>query len=190
MKSKVIQINMQPLKLSTRIFCTGILIFLVSCASKVPLNELARSELRSANSDSSLGMQNDSSSGVLSPREIKAVDLTGLPLDATANIVYFDFDSYVIKPEFLGLLELKAKQLKGNSGRKVLLSGHTDESGGREYNLALGQKRAEAVKRSLGIFGVAESQLEAVSYGKEKLAVQGSGEAAGEKNRRVEISNR
>jgi peptidoglycan-associated lipoprotein len=77
-----------------------------------------------------------------------------------------------------------------NNAVKVALSGHTDESGGREYNLALGQKRAEAVKRSLSILGVPEAQMEAVSYGKEKPAVQGTGDAAGERNRRVEIAAR
>ena len=74
--------------------------------------------------------------------------------------------------------------------KKVVIEGHTDERGGREYNLALGQKRAEAVRSRLGLLGVAESQVEAVSFGKEKPAVQGSTEAAMEKNRRAEISYR
>jgi peptidoglycan-associated lipoprotein len=67
------------------------------------------------------------------------------------------------------------------------LEGHTDERGGREYNLALGQKRAEAVRQALSLLGVPESQLEAVSYGKEKPAAQGAAEADLAKNRRVEI---
>jgi peptidoglycan-associated lipoprotein len=69
----------------------------------------------------------------------------------------------------------------------VALEGHTDERGGREYNLALGQRRAEAVRRALALLGVADSQMEAVSFGKEKPAVPGSDEAAWAKNRRVEI---
>jgi len=69
----------------------------------------------------------------------------------------------------------------------VALEGHTDERGGREYNLALGQRRAEAVRRALAVLGVSDNQMEAVSFGKEKPAVPGSDEAAWAKNRRVEI---
>ncbi|WP_394757072.1 OmpA family protein, partial [Rhodoferax sp.] len=73
---------------------------------------------------------------------------------------------------------------------KVAIEGHTDERGGREYNLALGQKRAEAVRSALGLLGVADSQVEAVSFGKEKPAVQGGDEAVMAKNRRAEIRYR
>jgi peptidoglycan-associated lipoprotein len=71
-----------------------------------------------------------------------------------------------------------------------VIEGHTDDRGGREYNLALGQKRAEAVRRALGLLGVADAQLDAVSFGKEKPAVQGSDEASMAKNRRVEVTYR
>jgi peptidoglycan-associated lipoprotein len=101
--------------------------------------------------------------------------------------VYFDFDSYVIKPEFQSLLEAHARFLKANPSRKVSIEGHTDERGGREYNLALGQKRAEAVRRALALLGVSDSQMEAVSFGKEKPALEGHDEAAWAKNRRAEI---
>jgi peptidoglycan-associated lipoprotein len=104
-----------------------------------------------------------------------------------ARLVYFDYDSYAIKPEFQSLIEAHARFLKANTGRKVSLEGHTDERGGREYNLALGQRRAEAVRRALALLGVADNQMEAVSFGKEKPAVPGSGEEAWAKNRRVEI---
>ena len=107
-----------------------------------------------------------------------------------ARVVYFDYDSFVIKPEFQALIEANAKVIKASAGRKIVLEGHADERGGREYNLALGQKRAEAVRRALNLLGVADSQLEAVSFGKEKPAVQGTGEAVWAKNRRVEISYR
>jgi len=107
-----------------------------------------------------------------------------------ARLVYFDYDSFVIKPEFQALVEANARVIKANPGRKVVLEGHADERGGREYNLALGQKRAEAVRRALTLLGVPDGQLEAVSFGKEKPAVQGTGEAVWAKNRRVEISYR
>jgi peptidoglycan-associated lipoprotein len=111
-------------------------------------------------------------------------------LPAGPRIVYFDFDSYVIKPEFQSLIETHARFIVADKGRKAAIEGHTDERGGREYNLALGQKRAEAVRRALGLLGVGDNQVEAVSFGKEKPAVQGTGEDAMARNRRAEISYR
>mgnify|MGYP002720417524 FL=1 len=104
--------------------------------------------------------------------------------------MYFDYDSFVIRPEFQSVIEAHAKYLNANKGRKVTLEGNTDERGGREYNLALGQKRAEAVRKALLLLGVSDNQLEAVSFGKEKLAAQGGSEEAMAKNRRTEISYR
>ncbi|MDF2462295.1 MAG: pal [Ramlibacter sp.] len=104
-----------------------------------------------------------------------------------ARIVYFDYDSYVIKPEFQSLIEAHARFLKSNNGRRVNIEGHTDERGGREYNLALGQRRSEAVRRALGLLGVTDTQVEAVSFGKEKPAAPGSDEASWAKNRRAEL---
>lgn len=107
-----------------------------------------------------------------------------------SRLVYFDYDSYVIKPEFQALIDAHARHIKADKSRKVVIEGHTDERGGREYNLALGQRRAEAVRRALGLLGVADSQVEAVSFGKEKPVAQGSNEAAWSQNRRAEISYR
>lgn len=104
-----------------------------------------------------------------------------------ARIVYFDYDSYVIKPEFQSLIEGHARFLKANNARRVNIEGHTDERGGREYNLALGQRRSEAVRRALALLGVPDGQMEAVSFGKEKPAAPGADEAAWAKNRRAEI---
>ncbi len=104
-----------------------------------------------------------------------------------ARIIYFDYDSYVIKPEFQALIEAHSRFLKANNRRRVSIEGHTDERGGREYNLALGQRRSEAVRRALGLLGVPDSQIEAVSFGKEKPAAPGSDEAAWAQNRRAEI---
>lgn len=104
-----------------------------------------------------------------------------------ARIIYFDYDSYVIKPEFQSLIEGHARYLKANKARHVSIEGHTDERGGREYNLALGQRRSEAVRRALGLLGVNDTQVEAVSFGKEKPAAPGSDEESWAKNRRAEI---
>lgn len=107
---------------------------------------------------------------------------------ASARIVYFDFDSYVVKAEGQSVIENNARFLKANTTRKAVIEGHTDEVGGREYNLALGQRRSEAVRRALGLLGVPDTQIEAVSFGKEKPAVTGGGEQA--QNRRAEITYR
>lgn len=114
------------------------------------------------------------------------------PLDdakgALANrSVYFDFDRYDVKEEFNPMLSAHAKYLTGHQSRKVLVQGNTDERGGQEYNLALGQKRAVAVTKSLSVLGVPESQMEAVSLGKEKPKALGHDEAAWAENRRADI---
>ena len=109
---------------------------------------------------------------------------------ALERVVYFDFDSFEIRPEFAPVLEANARYLAADGSRRLALEGHTDERGGREYNLALGQKRAEAVRRAMGLLGVRDSQMEAVSFGEEKPALTGFDEAAFAKNRRVELTYR
>jgi len=153
---------------------------MAGCSSGVKLND-ASVEDRNAN---------NATSGVT------GVDLTGSDIAAdggprnVGRVVYFDFDSYVVKPEAQGLVDANARFLKADASRKVVVEGHTDERGGREYNLALGQKRAEAVRRSLNLLGVQDSQVEAVSFGKEKPAAEGANEAAYAQNRRAELSYR
>jgi peptidoglycan-associated lipoprotein len=88
------------------------------------------------------------------------------------------------------MIEAHAKALGSNRAKRMALEGHTDDRGGREYNLALGQKRAEAVLKTLVLLGVQDSRLEAVSFGEERPAAQGSDEAAWAKNRRVELKDR
>lgn len=168
---------------------------LVACASDVPLSEVPVSD-RSTETVAPLAQGNVSSSaqgsgapaGGVSPVQVGGVG-SSQP-DQLARVVYFDFDSFVVKPEFTPLLEANARYLKADAQRRVSLEGHTDERGGREYNLALGQKRAEAVRRTLSLLGVSEQQMEPVSFGEEKPASSGADEAANAKNRRVEISYR
>ncbi|MFZ6873428.1 peptidoglycan-associated lipoprotein Pal [Undibacterium sp. Di27W] len=101
--------------------------------------------------------------------------------------VYFDFDQYVVKTEYSGTVNAHSKYLSSNKGKKILIQGNTDERGGREYNLALGQKRAEAVRKSMALLGVPDAQMEAVSMGKEKPKATGSDEASWAENRRADI---
>ncbi len=104
--------------------------------------------------------------------------------------MYFDFDSFVIRAEARPIIEAHGRRLRADDKLRVALEGHTDDRGGREYNLGLGQKRADAVRKALSLMGVADSQMEAVSFGKEKPAVPGTSEAAMQENRRVEINYR
>lgn len=133
--------------------------------------------------------------GGTSQSPVTSVDLTRN--DGGANgmsnlphTVYFDFDSFVVKDEFRPVIEANAKALTADRRRHVAVEGHTDERGGREYNLALGQKRAEAVAKSMTLLGANDNQIESVSFGEERPAVQGSDEAAWAKNRRAEIMPR
>lgn len=103
------------------------------------------------------------------------------------RVIYFEFDSAVIDSRFQPIIDVHATYLKANPGFKVILQGHADERGSREYNLALGQRRAESVRQALSLLGVPDGQMEAVSFGEEKPAVQGSNEEAWRMNRRTEI---
>ncbi|WP_423198126.1 MULTISPECIES: peptidoglycan-associated lipoprotein Pal [unclassified Cupriavidus] len=126
-------------------------------------------------------------------RAVQPVDVSRDPLNdpngpLAKRSVYFDFDSYTVKSDYQGMLSAHAQYLNANKGRKVLIQGNTDERGTSEYNLALGQKRAEAVRRSLGSLGVSDSQMEAVSLGKEKPKATGHDEASWAENRRADIA--
>jgi peptidoglycan-associated lipoprotein len=101
--------------------------------------------------------------------------------------IYFDYDSYQVKDEYSSLLSHHAKFLAQNGQYKMLIQGNADERGSREYNLALGQKRAEAVKKSLMLLGVKEDQLESVSLGEEKPACTESAESCWSQNRRGDM---
>ncbi len=105
----------------------------------------------------------------------------------SSRSIFFDFDSFVVKDEYRSVLEAHAGYLRARRDARVILQGNTDERGSREYNLALGQKRAEAVRRALGVLGVPDAQMEAVSFGEEKLRNEGDTDAAHAENRRTDI---
>jgi len=109
---------------------------------------------------------------------------TGMPL---SRVFYFDYDKAMLQPDSLAILELHAGFLKNNSDRRVVIDGFTDERGTREYNLALGERRAESVATFLVSQGVRRSQIDVVSYGEERPADAGHSEAAWAKNRRAEL---
>ena len=114
---------------------------------------------------------------------------SGLSEEAALRAIttfYFEYDSSDLKPEAMRALDVHAKDLKGN-GARVVLEGHTDERGTREYNMALGERRAQAVQRYLVLQGVSPAQLELVSYGEERPVATGSDDSAWAQNRRVEL---
>ena len=114
------------------------------------------------------------------------------PLKDPGNIlskrsVYFDYDSSVIKDEFKPLITAHAQYLTRNRSAKIVIQGNTDERGSREYNIALGQRRADSVKQMMVLLGAQEGQIESVSFGEEKPRATGSDEAAFSENRRGDI---
>ncbi len=119
------------------------------------------------------------------PYDIAALKDPKSPL--AKRSIYFDYDSYVVKDEYKALLDHHAKFLVKNTQFKMLIQGNADERGSREYNLALGQKRAEAVKKALQLLGVAETQLESVSLGEEKPACMDQSESCWSQNRRGDM---
>lgn len=126
------------------------------------------------------------------PRSTTEAAPTLNPLTDPNNIlsrrsVYFEFDSFVVKDEYKSLVGAHAGYLRSNPNAKVLLQGNTDERGSREYNLALGQKRADAVRYAMTLSGAKESQIESVSLGEEKPQASGHDEASWAENRRVDI---
>ncbi len=158
---------------------TAALLVLAACSTPVPKDN---------------GMDNQGNNGTPPGQSgVVTVDQgplpgTALPPDvAAAHSVYFDYDSYIVKDDSRPVIVTNANFLK-KTGRHVILQGNTDERGGSEFNLALGQKRAEAVRKQLTLLGVPDGQLEAVSFGKEKPQAQGHDESAWAQNRRVDFS--
>jgi peptidoglycan-associated lipoprotein len=148
---------------------------LAACHSGVKLNENA--------SKGAVGTQPNPNA--VAPVTVDELNNPNSPL--AKRSIYFDFDSYTVKDSDLSTLQAHAKYLAGHPDRHILIQGNTDERGTSEYNLALGQKRAEAVRNVLKQYGVQDSQMEAVSLGKEKPVADGHDEAAWAQNRRGDI---
>ena len=167
--------------LKRTIYSLAIVALIAGCSSGTKLNDAPVTD-RSGTAGGQQGSSTAVAPVTIDPNASTAQGPVGIE-----RIVYFDYDSYTVKPEFQALIDGHARFLKANQQRRVSIEGHTDERGGREYNLALGQKRSEAVRRALTLLGVNDAQIEAVSFGKEKPAAQGSGEEAWAQNRRAEI---
>lgn len=140
---------------------------LTACATKVPLDGSAQTDVKTVDVTNGIG-----SDGVPAP---------------AARSVYFDTDSYIVRADGQSVVNSHADFLIKNRGQRVMIQGNTDERGTAEYNLALGQRRSEAVRQALSLRGVQANQLESVSLGKEKPKATGSNEAAWAENRRADV---
>ncbi len=181
---------------TTRIFAAltisaGITL-LSACASNIPLDEPVTTSSSTANQ----GTNRSAGGATTGTGSVVSVDTTGTSGATTGKTpplersVYFDYDSFIIKDDYKNVIESNVRFINNNKTSRVVIEGNTDERGGREYNLALGQKRAEVVKRAMTLLGVPEAQIEAVSFGKEKPKATGSDEAAWAENRRSDINYR
>jgi peptidoglycan-associated lipoprotein len=175
------------------IAATAAALSIAACSSSVKLDDPAPIEDRSnmpADGSAAAGGATTNPAGSSRPITPITIDTKDPLKDPNSPLakrsIYFDFDSFAIKDEYRSTLEAHAKYLTANRAKKAVIQGNTDERGSREYNLALGQKRAEAVRRALVALGVTESQLEAVSLGEEK-ARSGSDDAAQAENRRADL---
>ena len=123
-------------------------------------------------------------------RELPQAQAAGAAASGPAGaplVIYFEYDSSDIRADFAGAISAHARHLAANGAARVRLEGHTDERGTREYNIALGERRSQAVRRALLLQGATDAQVTTVSYGEERPAVEGSEESAWARNRRVEI---
>jgi peptidoglycan-associated lipoprotein len=162
-------------------------IVLAACGSSVKLDENAAATDEKSASGAAGGGGADSR-GVASVTAGERDPLNDPSSPLAKRSIYFDFDSYTVRDEYRGTIDAHARYLVSNTNRKVIVQGNTDDRGSREYNLALGQKRAEAVRKALVALGVADAQVEAVSFGEEKPRAAGSDEASWAENRRADLA--
>lgn len=144
---------------------------LAACSS-VPLDQSA--------SGSGSGTDSASSGQIMDPFNPQS------PL-AQQRSVYFDFNSYTVPDQYRSLVEMHSSYLSANTQQRIRIEGNADARGGSEYNLALGQRRSDAVARMMSLFGVSSTQIEAISFGKEKPKAMGNTEADFAENRRADI---
>ena len=169
----------------------GLALLLSACASGVKLNDVPVEDKSGAAvsapaTDSKANAASEAKSSVAPVSTVTSDNLAAGP-NGVAKIIYFDYDSFVVKAEFQNAIEAHAQFLKNNPRAKVSLEGHTDERGSREYNVALGDRRARSIASILMMKGVPQNQINIVSYGKEKPAVSGHDESAWSRNRRATI---
>jgi len=183
---------MTPIHFSRAALVAAAFVFTLAGCSSVPLDDSAGAPIVDATA--STGTTTGPNPRAVAPVDAQAgrgLDPLNDPNNALSKrSVFFDFDSFVVKSEYQPVVQTHGGFLGTNKQRRVTVEGHTDERGGREYNLALGQKRAEAVKQRLMLLGVTDAQIETVSFGEEKPRGSGAGEDAWAQNRRADLNYR
>jgi peptidoglycan-associated lipoprotein len=174
-----------------RLLAIGLLVcgaaLLAGCPKKPTVSEPASTASQVPASSATTGAGNGPSTSGSPYGSDSGANGPGVNGPLAGRVIYFDFDKAEIKPEFADLITTFAKNLVAHPNLKLRLEGNTDERGTREYNIGLGERRAQAVRRALMLQGVAESQLTTVSFGAERPAVEGDDESAWSQNRRVEL---
>jgi peptidoglycan-associated lipoprotein len=164
----------------------GLAVIAAACSSEPTRNEAPVTDRGATTTPSTSG----GTGSTTQPAE--NANVQGNPLRDPGSIlskrsVYFDFDSNVVKDEFRGMVQAHARYMADHRDARARIEGNCDERGSREYNLALGQRRAEAVKKIMTVLGAQDARIETTSYGEEKPAAAGHDEAAWAKNRRADI---
>jgi len=136
---------------------------------------------------STAGSSSGNVAGTATPGSTRGNPLRDPSSPLSKRSIYFDYDSDVVKDEYRSLVEAHARYLQSNRSQRVTIQGNTDERGSREYNIALGQRRADSAKRMMQLLGAGDAQIETVSFGKEKPRNAGHDEAAWAENRRDDI---
>jgi peptidoglycan-associated lipoprotein len=152
------------------------------------INDASTSGLNGAGASTLSGMAGAGYTGVSGNNAFLGPEFSDPNNPLSRSTIYFVYDSSEVQPDFITVINAHSKYLVAHPNQKMTLEGHADERGSPEYNIALGDQRAKAVAQLMKAQGVADSQLNLVSYGEEKPAVMGSDESAFERNRRVEIS--
>lgn len=162
------------------IITTSLVALLSACATSqttAPVTDSAKASAKGTNSIASAQIRQSGLPPYMDPKNVLS----------QKRSVYFDVDEYTVRGQFLSTADAHAKYLSANRGQKIRIEGNADENGSREYNLALGQKRAHAVRKVMTMFGVQENQIEAVSFGEEKPKITGHNETSWAENRRADI---
>jgi peptidoglycan-associated lipoprotein len=170
----------KPLAPLPLLAATASVVVLAGCASQVPLDD------KKATVSSAAASSASSASSAADAATASQIAAAKAALGKVKPSIYFDYDKFEIKTEYQPTITAFANYLKADVKARLVIEGNADERGTTEYNLALGQKRAEAVSKALGVLGVAANRVEAVSNGEEKPRAKGSTEAAWAENRRAD----
>ena len=163
----------------------GLVVLLAACASKDPV---ATTKVEDRTPAPTTGTTGTPTTGTTTNTPVTGTNVLTDPNNILSKrVVYFDYNTDAVKPEFASLIQAHASYLAQNRNRKVRFEGHADERGSREYNIALGQRRATAVRTATTVLGVASERIETISFGEDKPKANGHDEASWAQNRRVEI---